>query len=83
MTEYVIKEVSLHQWLVFADRDCIAFCADEEEAVKAMNEDSLSGRRSLNSIAIEPGQIPLARTVGLARAELSQSELPKNNRVSV
>jgi hypothetical protein len=59
MTEYVITEASLHQWLVFADRKCIASCANEVEAVKAMNEDSLRGRRSLNSIDIEPGQSPL------------------------
>ena len=36
MTEYVITEVGRHQWLVFADRQSIAFCADENEAVKAM-----------------------------------------------
>jgi hypothetical protein len=29
MTEYVIKEVGRHQWLVFADRQSIAVCADE------------------------------------------------------
>jgi len=36
MTEYVITEVGRHQWLVFADRQSITFCADENEAVKAM-----------------------------------------------
>ncbi|MFQ3453490.1 hypothetical protein PMN64_09255 [Bradyrhizobium sp. UFLA01-814] len=40
MTEYVIREVGLRQWLVFADRRSIAFCADEDEAVKAMAEHS-------------------------------------------
>jgi hypothetical protein len=35
MTEYVITEVGRHQWLVFADRQSIAFCADENEAVKS------------------------------------------------
>jgi hypothetical protein len=40
MTEYVITEVGHHQWLVFADRQSIAFCADENEAVKAMTEHS-------------------------------------------
>ncbi|WOH78345.1 hypothetical protein RX327_20515 [Bradyrhizobium sp. BEA-2-5] len=40
MTEYVIREVGLRQWLVFADRRSIAFCADEDEAVKAMTEHS-------------------------------------------
>ena len=46
MTEYVIAEVSLHQWLVFADRKCIASCADEVEAEKAMLEHSARAARS-------------------------------------
>jgi hypothetical protein len=46
MTEYAIKEISLHQWLVFADRQSIAWCADEDEAVKVMTEHSALGRRS-------------------------------------
>jgi hypothetical protein len=40
MTEYVIREVGLHQWLVFADRKCVACCVDEEAAAKAMAEHS-------------------------------------------
>ena len=46
MTEYVITEVGHHQWLVFADRQSIAFCADENAAVKAMTEHSARNRRS-------------------------------------
>jgi hypothetical protein len=46
MTEYVITEVARHQWLVFADRQSIAFCADEKAAVKAMTEHSARNRRS-------------------------------------
>ncbi len=46
MTEYVITEVGRQQWLVFADRQSIAFCADENEAVKAMTEHSARNRRS-------------------------------------
>jgi hypothetical protein len=46
MTEYVITEVSPHQWLVFADRKCIASCADEVGAEKAMNEHSARGTQS-------------------------------------
>ncbi len=46
MTEYVIKEIGAHQWLVFADRQSIAFCADENEAVKVMSEHSTRGRQS-------------------------------------
>jgi hypothetical protein len=46
MTEYVITEASLHQWLVFADRKCIASCADEVEAEKAMLEHSARAARS-------------------------------------
>jgi hypothetical protein len=45
MTEYVITEASLHQWLVFADRKCIASCSNEVEAEKAMMEHS-GGLRS-------------------------------------
>jgi hypothetical protein len=49
MTEYVITEVGHHQWLVFADRHSIAFCADENEAVKAMTEHSARSRQSRGS----------------------------------
>jgi hypothetical protein len=49
MTEYVIKEVGRHQWLVFADRQSIAVCADENEAVKLMTEHSAARSRSRNS----------------------------------
>ncbi|WFU37449.1 hypothetical protein QA640_23500 [Bradyrhizobium sp. CB82] len=61
MAEYVIREVGLHQWLVFADRKCIAFCAAENEAVKAMNEHSARSRRPPNSMYVEPGQSPPVR----------------------
>lgn len=40
MTEYVIREVGLHQWLVFADRICVACCTDEQAASRAMTEHS-------------------------------------------
>ena len=46
MTEYVITEASLHQWLVFADRKCIASCSNEFEAEKAMMEHSARGLQS-------------------------------------
>jgi hypothetical protein len=49
MTEYVITEVASHQWLVFADRQSIAFCADEKAAVKAMTEHSARNRGSRES----------------------------------
>jgi hypothetical protein len=54
MTEYVIREVGLNQWLVFADRQSIAFCADEDEAVKAMTEHSARRRRSAETMDIAP-----------------------------
>ena len=47
MTEYIIREVGLHQWLLFADRESIAICTTEDEAVKVMIEDS--ARRSVSS----------------------------------
>ena len=49
MTEYVIKEVGRHQWLVFANRQSIAVCADENEALKLITEHSVASRRSRNS----------------------------------
>jgi hypothetical protein len=56
MTEYVIREVSHHQWLVFADRKCIASCADEIEAEKAMREHSAHGIRSSEPMSIAQEQ---------------------------
>jgi hypothetical protein len=56
MTEYVIREIGLHQWLVFADRQSVAFCTDENEAVKAMSEHSARNRRSPESMDIGPDQ---------------------------
>lgn len=60
MTEYVITEVGHHQWLVFADRQSIAFCAGENEAVKAMTEHSALNRRSRESADNSPEQSPPA-----------------------
>ncbi|WP_316399139.1 hypothetical protein [Bradyrhizobium sp. 33ap4] len=60
MTEYVIREVGLRQWLVFADRRSIAFCADEDEAVKAMTEHSARRRRPLKTMEIAPRENPPA-----------------------
>ena len=63
MTEYVIKEVGLHQWLVFADRQSIAVCADENEALKLIAEHSAASRRSRNSVDdYWPEQNPPTRT---------------------
>jgi hypothetical protein len=44
MTEYSINEVGDHQWIVFADRESVAFCASENEAVKVMTEHSVNSR---------------------------------------
>lgn len=60
MAEYVITEVGHHQWLVFADRQSIAFCADENEAVKAMTEHSARNRRSHEPADNSPEQSPPA-----------------------
>jgi hypothetical protein len=46
MTEYVIREIGPHKWLVFEGRQSIALCADENEAVKVMTEHSARGRQS-------------------------------------
>ncbi|MEH2517827.1 hypothetical protein V1279_003400 [Bradyrhizobium sp. AZCC 1610] len=60
MTEYVVTKVGHHQWLVFADRQSIAFCVDENEAVKAMTEHSTRNRRSRESADNSPEQSPPA-----------------------
>jgi len=60
MTEYSIREIGRHQWLVFADRQSIAFCADETEAVKAMTEHSARNRRSRGPADNSPEQSPPA-----------------------
>ena len=60
MTEYVVTEVGHHQWLVFADRQSIAFCADENEAMKAMTEHSARNRRSREFADNSPEQSPPA-----------------------
>ena len=39
MTEYTVKEIG-HQWIVYADRQSIATCADETSALKLVAEDS-------------------------------------------
>jgi hypothetical protein len=70
MTEYVITEASLHQWLVFADRRCIASCADEASAEKAMMEHSARGRRPP-----EPMGLAQARTAAPAGTPIP----PKGN----
>jgi len=61
MTEYVITEVNLHQWLVFADRKCIASCADEVSAAKAMNQHSARRFRSPENMSLVPSP---GQTVG-------------------
>jgi hypothetical protein len=58
MTEYVIREVGLHQWLVFADRKCVACCADENAAKKAMTEHSARGSRRPGSLDVAQRQDP-------------------------
>jgi hypothetical protein len=39
MTEYTVKEIG-HQWMVYADRQSLAACADEASALKLIAEDS-------------------------------------------
>ena len=58
MTEYIIREVGLHQWLLFADRKSIALCTAENVVVKVMIEDS--ARRRCENTARSPGA-PLER----------------------
>jgi hypothetical protein len=39
MTEYTVKEIG-HQWMVYADRQSIGACADEDSALKLIAQDS-------------------------------------------
>jgi len=64
MTEYVIREVGLHQWLVFADRKCVACCADENAARKAMTEHSARGSPLPGSPDVAPRQGPSIQAGG-------------------
>jgi hypothetical protein len=48
MTEYVIKEVGRHQWLVFADRKSIALCTDENAALRLMADHSAAKQADRN-----------------------------------
>jgi hypothetical protein len=74
MTEYVIKEIR-HQWIVYADRLSIGACADENEALQLIIEDSAAKSRTRNSADHKAGRIikqhPMgcwqaARAMGLA-----------------
>jgi hypothetical protein len=64
MTEYSVREVGRHQWLVFADRQSIALCASENEAVKAMTEHSARRSRSRSSFDGWPEHDPAALASG-------------------
>jgi hypothetical protein len=61
MTEYVIREVSPRHWLLFADRQCIASCADEAGAERAMMDHSARGRRMPEPMITAPdlADVPL------------------------
>jgi hypothetical protein len=48
MTEYAVKEIG-HQWIVYADRQSIACCADEASALKLIAEDSAASSTTRKS----------------------------------
>src|SRR5215475_1812110 len=80
MTEYVIREVSPRQWLVFADRQCIASCADEAGAEKAMMDHSALGRRPSEPTVMAPDPADSARNArGAGRLGVSDPLCPKLN----
>jgi hypothetical protein len=39
MTEYTVKDIG-HQWIVYADRQSVGACADEDSALKLIAEHS-------------------------------------------
>jgi hypothetical protein len=40
MTEYIIREIGPRHWLLLADRQGIAVCANESEAMQLMEKHS-------------------------------------------
>ena len=83
MTEYVIREIGLHQWLVFADRQSVAFCTDENEAVKAMSEHSARNRQSRASgqfVRAIPAGVNRLRVVLLSNAHALGAHPRKSRR---
>jgi hypothetical protein len=48
MTEYTVKEIG-HQWIVYADRQSIGTCANEDSALKLMAEDSAASSATRKS----------------------------------
>jgi hypothetical protein len=48
MTEYTVKEIG-HQWMVYADRQSIGACADEESALKLIAQDSAANAATRKS----------------------------------
>ena len=70
MTEYVIRQIGLHQRLVFADRRSIALCADkadEDEAVKVMTEHARAAVGHLTQWLLRQGKARQRKPAGLVR----------------
>jgi hypothetical protein len=67
MTEYVIKEIG-HQWIVYADRLSIGACADENDALQMIIEDSAAKARTRNSADNKSGSIIKQNPVGCWQA---------------
>ena len=57
MTEYTVKEIG-HQWMVYADRQSIGACADEESALKLIAQDSAANGATRK---------PTVRAIGASR----------------
>ena len=76
MTEYVITEIGRHQWLVFADRQGIAFCTSENEAVSVMTEHSVHNNRSRNPSSA-------AIWFGCKAKTAARRDIPANSAVSL
>ena len=67
MTEYVIKEIG-HRWIVYADRLSIGACADENEALQLVIEESAAKTRTRNSADHKSGRIIKQNRVGCWQA---------------
>ena len=79
MTEYTVKEIG-HQWIVYADRQSIAACADETSALKLIAEDSAANGVTRKSRVLGQAKthgrvaahVPSDRRLGDLEAELEQ-----------
>jgi hypothetical protein len=70
MTEYTVKDIG-HQRIVYADRQSIGVCADEDSALKLMAEHSAANRATPRPRVQGTGASKQKSAAGSARARPS------------